>query len=492
MASQLDLNKVSRTIQIGLPLGAIVLGLNENYVGAAILGSLSAVDTALRYAQSSHAILKNYGLFGGARYILESFGPEFRQYLSANDTEERPFDRRTRTLVYKLAKDEKTKSVAFGTLEDLAGSKAIRHSLFTDSSKEIEPFSLTFGDARDLENSYTINHPVMISGMSYGALGDRAVRALSKGAKLAGVPMNTGEGGLSEYHLSGGSDIIFQIGTGKYGVANPDGTLNDDKLRGIVSNDRIKMVEIKFSQGAKPGAGAFLPKEKITPGLAKTRGVSMNEDLRSPSRHKECTDYISTVNFIKRVQDVSQLPTGIKMCYGREDEFNFLLDEMKNQNVFPDYIVIDGAEGGTGAASQDFVDHVGVPLAPALRKVISSLEERKIRDKTKVIVSGKLVTPGNQIMALAGGADAIYTGRGALLALGCIQALECNTGKCPVGITTHDPHLQKGLDVDLKAERISNYFGNLKKGLDKLLGATGHSSYGDLTEADLYDPTNGD
>ncbi|HLC77653.1 MAG TPA: FMN-binding glutamate synthase family protein [Candidatus Nanoarchaeia archaeon] len=490
MKSGFNFKNISTGIQVALPLGAAALGLSDHYTAAGVVGSLAVADSYLRYGQKKHTILQNFGLFGGLRYALESLGPELRQYFFASDTEERPFSRRIRSYVYRLAKNEPIKTVAFGTLEDLVDRPMILQSLFPKSSKDVEPFSLTFGEERNLSTSYTITHPVMISGMSYGALGDRAVRALSKGAKIAGVPMSTGEGGLSEYHLSGGCDIIYQMGTAKFGVANSDQSLNDDKLREIASNNNVKMIEIKFSQGAKPGAGGFLPKEKVTPKLAKTRGIPLGQDVISPPRQIECDNYENTIKFIDRVQRVSGLPTGIKMCYGRDDEFQGLVDEMTRQGVFPDYIAIDGAEGGTGAAPQDFIDDVGMPIAVGLKRADYILKNKGVRNRTKIIASGKLVTPAEQFKALAEGADAVYTGRGPLLALGCIQALECNKGTCPTGITTHDEHLQRGLDVDVKGQRVGNYFNNIRSGLDHLLMATGKRSYRELSQEDVYDPKN--
>ena len=454
------------------------------HISSVILVFFSLINIYFKHFQSKHTLLRNFGLLAMGRYILESIGPEMRQYFFMSDTEERPFNRTERAEIYKKAKNiDSTES--FGSLLDFNHHELkLKHSMFPKNKNSLEDYSLTFGEKS--ENPYTITKPMLISAMSFGSLGAQAIRSLSKGANLAGIPLNTGEGGLSKHHLSGGADIIFQMGTAKFGVRNSDNTLNEEKLSKVAEHPQVKMIEIKFSQGAKPGKGGILPKEKITKEISKIRGVSMDRDVISPERHLECDTAKNTVKFIKKIQDISKLPVGIKFCLGDETEFRSLLKEMKKKKIFPAYIALDGSEGATGAAPKSFMDHVGVPLLPALDKIKKILKQEKVRDKIKIIASGKLISPGKQIIAIAHGADAIYSARGFMLALGCIQALQCNKGTCPVGITTHDPILQRGLIVNKKARRIQNYVNNCQREFIELLAAMGCNSVKDLKKSKIY------
>jgi glutamate synthase domain-containing protein 2 len=280
------------------------------------------------------------------------------------------------------------------------------------------------------------------------------------------------------------------MGTAKFGVRTSDGLLDDTKLAEIAAKPQVKMIEIKFSQGAKPGKGGLLPKEKITDEIAELRGVSKDKDIVSPPYHPECDTVENTVKFIKRVQELTGLPTGFKLCLGSIVEFETLVVEMKRQQVYPDFITVDGAEGGTGAAPKAFLDGVGMPLTAGLYSINECLKRHGIRDKMKLNASGKLISPGRQIMAFALGADAIYSARGFMLSLGCIQALQCGNNTCPIGITTHDPELQKGLVIETRAPRIANYVHNIEHDLEELLRATGCASFSELTEDNLYIPSN--
>jgi len=331
--------------------------------------------------------------------------------------------------------------------------------------------------------------PVMFSAMSYGSLGQNAIRAIARGAARVGIPMNTGEGGYPKYHLMEGADIIFQIGTAKFGVRNHDGDLDEAALRELANHEQIRMIEIKFSQGAKPGKGGLLPAEKITPEIAKLRGVPMGEDVVSPAYQKECHDVPSTVAFIARIQDLVEIPVGIKLCVGSFTEFHEFVREMKRQDRFPDFITIDGGEGGTGAAPTDFMDRIGLPLYPSLYGVVKILESEGVRDRIKILAAGKLINAGRQLTAFALGADACYTARGFMLALGCIQARECGSNTCPVGITTHDPQLQAGLDPELKATRVAHYVENTQHDLKEMLVATGKCCPSELSVSDLFIPS---
>jgi glutamate synthase domain-containing protein 2 len=487
-----DLEKVAHTLNQLIPLSMILFAILGHFISfyfhfltvSSFL--LTLINFSYLYGQKQHALLANFGILAQGRYILESIGPELRQYLFANDTEEKPFNRIERAEVYRKALDVDSSS-SFGTQLDYTNVKLL-HSMFPVDKSKIIPFRLVFGEERGIQNTFTITKPIIISGMSFGALGEKAVRSLARGAKQAGIPMNTGEGGHPKYHIMEDGDLIFQMGTAKFGVRHTDGRLDEERLKQLSAQPQIKMIEIKLSQGAKPGKGGLLPKEKITEEIAQLRGVEQGKDVISPSYHSECTSPETTVTFIKRIQDLSQLPVGIKFCLGRIDELRVLLTEMKAQQTFPDFITIDGAEGGTGAAPKSFMDEVGMPLIKALPQVHHLLIELGIRDRLKILASGKLINAGKQLQALSLGADAICSARGFMLAIGCIQALQCNKNSCPVGITTHNPALQRGLDVDLKAERVYNYVKNLMKDHKELLSATGHKSWSLLSSKNLYQP----
>lgn len=449
---------------------------------------ISVVNFFYLRVQTEHPLLRNFGIVAQGRYLLESIGPELRQYLFASDTEERPFNRIERTEIYRKAKNIDSAS-SFGSRKNFDTSEIkIRHSMYPTDPADLKPFSVTYGEERGIQNTYTINKPMIISAMSYGALGRNAVMSLARGAKMAGIPMNTGEGGYPKYHLNEGCDLIFQMGTAKFGVRDEEGYLDDAKLRDLAGKDSIKMIEIKFSQGAKPGKGGLLPKEKVTQEISELRGVPLGQDVVSPPHHKECRDKETTVAFIRRVQEVSELPVGIKFCVGSLKEVDELIQEMVDQNTFPDYISVDGAEGGTGAAPKSFMDRVGVPLFPALFNVDQILKKKGVRDRLKLMAAGKLINAGRQMLAFALGADAVYTARGFMLSLGCIQALQCGENTCPIGITTHDPALQRGLDIATKSVRVSNYVHNLEHDLVELLAATGRRCLSELTIENLFIP----
>ena len=433
-----------------------------------------------RHIQKKHTLLSNFGLLAFFRYFLESIGPEFRQYLYSSDTEEKPFNRIERRDVYIKAKNQGEAS-SFGSLLDFRNrAYTLKHSFYPKEKAGIEKFSLSFGEERGLKQSYKISNPLLIGGMSYGSLGKQAVRALARGAKKANLAMNTGEGGYPKYHLMEACDLIFQMGTGKFGVRKENGDFDSDKLADLSQKKEIKMIEIKFSQGAKPGKGGFLPKEKITEEIAELRNIPLGKDLYSPPHHKECHSALSTTRFIKEIQEISQLPVGIKFCVGRESEIYELFSTMKKENLFPDYMAIDGSEGGTGAAPKTFMDDLGYDLKSALKIIDEISTGLEIRDKFKLLCSGKLIRSGGQIMAMALGANAIYTARGFLLALGCIQALRCHTNSCPTGITTHKSELMKGLDIEEKSERVKNYASHIVKYNYELLGALGLKSFSEL------------
>lgn len=497
MESRLSINleKISHIANNSLYLIVVVLFFLGYYVSfyfhflTVTFFLLTLINIYFLYIQKKHALLTNFGFMAQMRYLIESIGPEFRQYLYMSDTEEKPFNRIERAEIYRKAKNIDSSS-AFGSLNQFNNDEIkLRHSMYPKNKKSLEKFSLTFGEERGIKNTFEITKPIMISAMSYGALSSNAVRSLARGAKKANIPMNTGEGGYPKHHLKEDCNLIFQMGTAKFGVRNEDGTLNDSKLEKISQLDQVKMIEIKMSQGAKPGKGGLLPKEKITQEIADLRGVPLGKDVISPSGHAECTNPQETVKFVKRIQETSQLPVGMKMCIGNLREFSELLSEMKKQNTHPDYLVIDGAEGGTGAAPKPFMDDIGVPLYKALPEVQKLLLEFDLRNQLKLISSGKLINAGKQFVAMSFGANAIYSARGFMLAIGCIQALQCNSNTCPVGITTHDPKLYKGLDIEDKSERVLNYVNQIWHDHEEILASLGKASHKELNIDNLFIPS---
>jgi glutamate synthase domain-containing protein 2 len=322
---------------------------------------------------------------------------------------------------------------------------------------------LTIG--RYARQPYVTDSLFNVSAMSYGAISKPAVLALSKGSAMAGNWMNTGEGGLSPYHLEGGADIVFQIGTAKYGVRNEDGSLSDDKLREVAAHEQVKMIELKLSQGAKPGKGGILPGEKVTKAIAEIRHIPVGEDSISPNRHPEIDSAEDLLNMINHLRDVSGLPVGFKAvigAYGWLDELFELVIERGVESA-PDFITVDSGDGGTGAAPMSLMDSVGLPIRESLPLVVDMINKYDLDDRIHVVASGKLITPAEAAWALAVGADFINSARGFMFALGCIQAMQCNKNTCPTGITTHDKHLQRGLVVEDKAERVRQYSLHMRK-----------------------------
>ena len=322
-----NLEKTAKAVNAIIPLLVLASGLFGHFVSfyfhflTVVLILITIINFFYRHIQTKHALLRNFGMIAQMRYVLESLGPEFRQYLYSSDTEEKPFSRVERSEVYRKAKGVDSSS-AFGSQLLFSDHEIkLRHSMYPMSSSKIGKYALVLGEERALKQAYTLKKPILISAMSYGALGERAVRALARGAKRSGIAMNTGEGGYPKYHLIEGCDLIFQMGTAKFGIRNEDGSLSGDKLQDIAHKPQVKVVEIKFSQGAKPGKGGLLPKEKITKEISELRGVPMGKDVVSPPCHIECYDAKSTVSFIAKVQEISQLPVGIKMCLGRDSEF---------------------------------------------------------------------------------------------------------------------------------------------------------------------------
>jgi glutamate synthase domain-containing protein 2 len=410
--------------------------------------------------QTKQAIRRNYPVIGRFRYFFEHIGEFFRQYFFALDREELPFNRAQRSWVYRAAKNVDA-TVAFGSTRPLnqPGDIVFLNCLFPTLTEDaIAPANVTVGKGV-ARIPYTTSSLYNISGMSFGALSIPAITALACGAKKAGIWMNTGEGALSEFHLKGGCDIVFQIGTAKYGVSDEQGKLCDKKLAEVAAHDCVKMFEIKMSQGAKPGKGGILPAEKVTAIIAKTRNIPEGVASISPNGHPEISSIDDLLDMIHRVREVTGKPVGFKVVIGSSGWIDDLCKAIHVRGVHsaPDFITIDSADGGTGAAPQSLIDFMGLPLKRSLPLVVDKLMDYNLRGRVKIICSGKLINPSDVAWALSMGADFINSARGFMFALGCIQALQCNKNTCPTGITTHDEELQKGLDIDDKSERVYQF-----------------------------------
>lgn len=423
--------------------------------------------------QRKHAVLRNFPILGHLRYFLEGQGEYFRQYFFAHDREELPFDRATRNWVYRTSKNLGG-VIGFGSTNDLRepGSFIFVNSAYPMLEEDCLPSpAVVIGP--DCAQPFIAKHIFNISGMSFGAISAPAIRALSRGAAESGVWMNTGEGGLAPYHLEAECDRIFQMGSAKYGVRDAEGLLSDERLRAVSAH--VKAFEIKLAQGAKPGRGGVLPGIKVTAEIAKIRGIPINVMSNSPNRHLEIKCADDLLDMIARVRDVTGRPVGFKTVISSEAFSRELFDAVLRRGVSsaPDFISVDGGDGGTGAASQLLADHVGLPLREALPILVDSLSESGLRGRVKVIASGKLLTSAHVAWALCVGADFVVSARGFMFALGCIQSLQCHEDTCPTGVTTHNKRLQRGLVVEDKATRVANYARCVNTEVDKLAHSCG-------------------
>jgi glutamate synthase domain-containing protein 2 len=429
-----------------------------------IVAGVAALYVADRM-QTHNAVLRNYPVIGHFRKLFQHLGVFFRQYFFAFDRQELPFNRAQRTWVDRASENEDN-TRGFGSTRDLGreGTPFFLNAPFPALGMEAATAKpvLIGPHARE---PYTHSAFFNISAMSFGALSAPAVRALSRGAAKSGVWLDTGEGGLAPYHLEGGCDVVFEIGTAKYGVRAPDGTLDDGRLRAVCAHPEVKMVSIKLSQGAKPGLGGLLPGGKVTAEIAAIRGIPVGEDSVSPNRHPEIGNVSQLLDFIARVRDVSGKPVGFKAALGGIGWIDELCNEVQRRGLVsaPDFIIVDGSEGGTGAAPQTLMEGVGLPLREALPMLVDTLIRHGLRKRVKVICAGKCITAYEVAWALAMGADFVNSARGFMLALGCIQSMRCNRNTCPTGVTTHDPRLQRGLVVPDKAERVAHYASNLMR-----------------------------
>lgn len=427
--------------------------------------------------QTGDAVRRNYPVIGRFRHIFTELGEFFRQYFFAMDREELPFNRAQRDWVSRAA-GGKSNTIAFGSTRNLSvpGTPVFVNAAFPpldDQVAKTEPLVI----GADCPTPFLAPSIYNISGMSFGALSKPAVQALSRGAKKAGVWMNTGEGGLSPYHLEGGCDIVFQIGTAKYGVRDCDGNLSDDKLREVAGHEQVRMFEIKLAQGAKPGKGGILPGEKVTAEIAQIRGISEGKASISPNRHEGVDSWEDLLDFIHHVREVTGKPVGIKTVIGELDPMKDFLEAInaRGPQSAPDFITIDGGEGGTGAAPMPLMDLVGMTIREALPLVANLLRAAQLENRIRLIASGKLINPGDVAWALAAGADFVTSARGFMFSLGCIQALKCNKNTCPTGITTHDERFQKGLVPQAKYEKVADYAKGMIKEVETIAHSVGVS-----------------
>lgn len=413
--------------------------------------------------QTQQAVRRNYPIVGRFRYFFEHLGAFFRQYFFAMDREELPFNRAQRSWVYRAAKNIDN-TVAFGSSRDTKqqGYISFANCAFPTLDEDaVLPSEIIVGE--NCKSPWRTSAFYGISAMSFGAISKPAVQALSFGAAKAGIWLNTGEGGLSPYHLQGGADIIFQIGTANYGVRDSQGKLSDEKLKEIAKHPQVKLFELKLSQGAKPGKGGILPAVKVTQEIADIRGIPVGQDSISPNRHFNISNNSDLLNTLVHIRNVTGKPVGFKVVLGSPDWLDELMSAIQIQGVdnAPDFITLDSGDGGSGAAPMTLMDDVGMLIRESLPLLIDALNRYELRKRIKIFVAGKLINPADVAWALAVGADFCSSARGFMFSLGCIQSLQCHKNTCPTGITTHDVKLQRGLVAKDKSERVANYALNM-------------------------------
>ncbi len=437
--------------------------------------------------QRRHAVMRNFPVLGRGRYLMENLRPKMYQYFIESDTSGRPINRLERSIVYQRAKQE-LDTTPYGTQLDVyeQGYEWINHSINPRQiGHDVVPPRVTIGGA-DCTKPYSASL-LNISAMSYGSLSKNAIMALNGGAKIGQFAHNTGEGGLSPYHLKHGGDIIYQFGTGYFGCRGTNGLFSPELFAKRVEDERVKMIEVKLSQGAKPGHGGILPAKKNTPEIAAIRGVEAHKEVLSPPYHTAFSNPVQLIEFVQQLRELSfGKPIGFKLCVGWRSEFLAICKAMVQLDVYPDFIVIDGGEGGTGAAPLEFTNSVGMPYRDALTFVDDALFGFDIRDKIKVIASGKIISGFDMAKCLAMGADLCYSARAMMLALGCIQALECNKNNCPTGVATQDPELVAGLSVADKKVRVANFHRETVLSLLELVAASGFESHHQINRYSIF------
>ncbi|MBW1618244.1 MULTISPECIES: FMN-binding glutamate synthase family protein [Empedobacter] len=479
--------KVRQLFVVGSIVTLVAIGV-ISYFWPGILWSLIIILPliALGFAdisQTKHAIRRNFPIIGHGRYLLESIRPEIMQYFVETDTEGKPIDRLMRSMVYRRAKNV-IDTVPFGTQLDVyePGYEWLNHSMYAGKIKHADDPRVKVGGS-ECKQPYLASL-LNISAMSFGSLSENAVLAMNKGAKLGNFAHNTGEGGISPYHLQPGGDLIWQIGTGYFGCRAADGGFDPDKYVERATLPNVKMIELKISQGAKPGHGGILPANKNTPEIAKIRAVEPYTTVDSPPSHSAFSDAEGMLHFIKQLRELSGgKPVGFKLCIGIKREFIEICEAMIKTGIKPDYIAIDGGEGGTGAAPVEFSNSLGMPLLDGLAFAVDTLRGYGLKKDIRVVASGKIISSFHIARAMAIGADLVYSARAMMMAVGCIQALQCNTNTCPVGVATQDRELMKGLDVEDKATRMYNFHKKTMHILSELISATGVKSHRDFNRS---------
>ena len=453
-------------------MGIITYGLGT-VVGFVVIATL-VVWFVQDISQKKHAVLRNYPVIGRLRYFFERQGEYFRQYFFMNDREELPFNRSTRSWVYRLAKAEGG-VIGFGSTNntnDPGSIVFVNHPYPVLEEDRLPTPPLVIGEGYCRE-PFLAKSVVNISGMSFGAISEPAVRSLSRGAAAAGCWMDTGEGGLSPFHLEGGCDIIMQIGTANYGIRGRDGQFSPERAKELAH--KVKAFEIKLSQGAKPGKGGVLPAAKVTDQIAAIRGIRAHQDSISPNRHRDIANVNELLDMIAYLRDLTGRPVGVKTAIGGRQFINELCEAVNRRGLeyAPDFLAVDGGEGGSGAAPQALMDHMALPIAEALPRVVDALIESGLRARIRVIAAGKLITSARAAWALCVGADFINTARGFMFSLGCIQALRCHQNSCPTGVATHDKRLQRGLVVAEKRLRVAQYATGMNREIDMIAHSCG-------------------
>ncbi|RKG46686.1 MULTISPECIES: FMN-binding glutamate synthase family protein [Acinetobacter] len=450
--------------------------LNSVWVITAILSLIGLYDVL----QNKHSILKNYPIMGHFRFLFEEFRPEIRQYFIEADQDALPFSRMQRSLVYQRAKNENADK-PFGSILDVYQDnyRFITHSLSPCKPANPADFRISIGGPQCTQpySASILN----ISAMSFGSLSANAIRALNKGAQMGQFYHDTGEGSISPYHLEHGGDIVWELGSGYFGCCTLDGQFDPVRFAEQAKLPQVKMIEIKLSQGAKPGHGGILPKDKISAEIAQIRGVSRDHDCVSPSSHPAFSTPLELMHFIQQLRELSNgKPVGFKLCLGQPWQFMGIVKAMLQTQILPDFIVVDGSEGGTGAAPVELINYMGTPLREGLLFVHNSLVGAGLRDKIKIGASGKIISAFDISSTMAIGADWVNSARGFMFAVGCIQAQSCHTNQCPVGVATQDPDRQKAIHVPTKAERVYNFHKNTLHGLSEMLASAGLSHPADL------------
>jgi glutamate synthase domain-containing protein 2 len=438
-------------------------------------------------AQKKHSIVRNYPVFGHLRFLMEDLRPKIYQYFIESDTNGTPFNRQNRSVIYQRAK-KVDDTRPFGTELDVYenGYEWLNHSIAAIDHHQLDLSPRVKVGGPDCKQPYMAS-VYNISAMSFGSLSENAILALNGGAKLGNFAHNTGEGGLSDYHLKPGGDIIWQIGTGYFSCRHTDGTIDYDAFAQRAVLPQVKMIEIKLSQGAKPGHGGILPAAKVTPEIARIRLVEMGQDVVSPPYHTAFNNPIGLTQFIKKLRELSGgKPIGFKLCVGHKSEFLAICKAMVKTGIYPDFITVDGGEGGTGAAPLEFSNSVGMPLREALAFIYDALTGFDIKKYIKIIASGKVATGFDLVKNFALGADMCNSARGMMFALGCIQALECNMNTCPTGVATQDKSLMRGLVVDDKKVRVANFHNQTVSSAIQMIGAAGLVKPCDLHRMFIY------